>query len=118
MRVENLSAATLTLAPNTTYWVGLTGTGESNGFFFTTSTSYTSSDGWTLPSPGNFEYYYPGGSWQTYGDTLLMQVNAKVVPEPSSWALLVLEARCCWVCTALGTWRDSVRVSVVSAIST
>ncbi len=88
----------LTLAPNTTYWLGITaGSNNTNGFEDTNKTTYTATNGWVLNSGMS---YYNDSIWTTYSPTpnILFSINATALPtpEPSSWALLGLGCTALW----------------------
>ncbi len=104
--VTYLPTSTLLLAPNTTYWIGLTGALQTEGFFTTTDTSYSSSLGWTFNS-STTSYGFTGDHsnittstspkfWQTGSYTTNLTIDAEAapilmtVPEPSiAWLFAV-----------------------------
>jgi hypothetical protein len=85
----NYTASGLTLAANTSYWLEFTNTTSSAVYVSgTSSTTYTSSDGWTLPATTDFSFN-GGAFWSATSEaTPLFSINA--APEPGSILLLTL----------------------------
>lgn len=78
------------LAANTTYWlVASAATSTHQAFLsYTTSTSFTSPDGWTLG--GIRSTTNSGINWNNFneGQVIRFSVNASPVPEPSTYAAI------------------------------
>ncbi len=88
-----------TLAPSTTYWLVTSSTAAfqpSTNYLYQsfnyTSTSYTASDGWTIPTTDLLSSSNSGSSWGSFGSSnALFSVSAfAAVPEPSNYVLVDL----------------------------
>jgi len=85
------TASGITLTPSTDYWLVLADTSpELSGYLWdvTSSTSYTSSDGWSINTARSYSSGDQGTSWANIDSVIgEFAVNATVVPEPQSFAL-------------------------------
>lgn len=86
-----LPTASLTLAPNTTYYFALTSTSGSVAWYWTSTMTF---DGvGAIPTPGTSYYMDQFTPWTNADDQpQLFQVNGEVIPapEPASFALLAV----------------------------
>jgi hypothetical protein len=111
--IFSYSTVGISLLPSTTYYVVLTAaTPVANGAYswsFTSSLSANSSDGWSMA--GGFRYSSVDGlDWNRIAGPLFqLGVNATVVPEPSTCALVGLGL------VGLSFWRHKSRLSKSSA---
>lgn len=95
VNVVYASSTPLVLAANTTYWLGITGTASTNGFYDTFDTAYTSNNGWVF-HPGTTYTSNSGATWQTYAPSLVFAIDATTIPEPSTWVMLALGCAVMW----------------------
>lgn len=92
------TASGTTLFPLTSYWVvetSLSANSDPNTFYLwstTQSTSFASSEGWSIVTGANEGSGDGGATWQQQasGETPMFSVAATAVPEPGEIALLVL----------------------------
>ena len=79
---------TITLAPNTTYWL-VAGYPVNDVVYwtYTTDVSQTGGSGWSI---GDDSYTFNDPNWEVLGDDVpvLLGVNATPVPEPSTYAMI------------------------------
>lgn len=88
---KTFNSTGLALAPDTTYWLTVSGTGSIPVWFETASTAQTGN--WSIGDNG-LQSTDSGNSWSSSANIGKFSVDASPVPEPAPIALLSLSAGC------------------------